>query len=116
MLPFWSDHICDTPPHIHQHTQKQDGSLRAGLQPEAFGLMAQVEHADIDAAGIEALIARHTNKVHKSKEAFYGTHCVEVGWWWAPLCACACMCVCVGGEWGGLRPGGHARSGALSFF
>ena len=55
----------------------EDGSLRQGFKPEAYGLLAELDLKDIGKSGLDELITRHSQCEHASTENFYGTHCVE---------------------------------------
>jgi acyl transferase domain-containing protein/NADPH:quinone reductase-like Zn-dependent oxidoreductase/thioester reductase-like protein/acyl carrier protein len=55
----------------------EDGSIKDGFKPEAYGLLAGLELKDIGDGGLKDLIGRHTQCEHSSTENFYGTHCVE---------------------------------------
>jgi acyl transferase domain-containing protein/NADPH:quinone reductase-like Zn-dependent oxidoreductase/thioester reductase-like protein/acyl carrier protein len=56
---------------------QEDGSIRSGFKPEAYGLLADINLKDIGEDGLKNLIGRHTQCEHSSTENFYGTHCVE---------------------------------------
>lgn len=54
----------------------EDGSLRPSFKPEAFGIMGGLELEDLGEAGLKAMVERHSDCKHVSKEAFYGHHCI----------------------------------------
>ena len=55
----------------------ENGSIKEGFKPEAYGLLADLKLKDLGEAGLKELIGRHTQCEHASTENFYGTHCVE---------------------------------------
>ena len=62
---------------VKAELMNEDGSIKDGFKPEAYGLLAELKLKDLGEDGLKELIGRHTQCEHGSTENFYGTHCVE---------------------------------------